>query len=546
MTNIVMVILLAASAAIAGFEPDAVGILPDGTKHLNNKIIVVCEHTAPELQTGQSSSDWAWTGVESIDRLCKDLGITRVDPFYEGRLRKPALIREISRMYIFTIAKESNILDAIPMLEQDPHIQYAELCTVPELHYEPDDPYLFQQWYLGHTHTLEAWDTVRGDTTRHSVIAIVDTGINWDHDDLAPNIWVNDAEDLNHNGTMDEGDFNGIDDDDNDFVDDVIGWDFGDNDNDPDDYSQPHGSGVASSASEATDNGILGAGMGFSARLMALKANPDEGGWNGYQCMIYAADNGANIINCSWGLPAHNQSEQDIIDAIWEEGVLIIASAGGNSNDTPIYPAAYDHVMAVTATDQNDHKAYFAGYGEWVDISAPGVEIYAIYEDDYIIVSGTSFSVAMVSGLAGLLTAWYPTLVNDEIQEIIESSADPIDHLNPGFEGMLGAGRINSLACVRTAVEYETEKPTTFRLDPAYPNPFNSSTVLSFHLGDAMSVEISVYNILGQRIATLQQGMLEEGKHAIVWTPDDLQSGVYFARLQADGITDCLKMLLLR
>jgi serine protease len=547
MISTVIALLLAGSTATSGFEQDRIDSLPDGTKYVSNKLIVACDYSAPELRTGQSSSGWTSTGVESIDGLCRDLGVVRVDPFYRGRLHKPALKREVSRMYIFKMAKETNILDAIPMLEQDPHIQYAELCTIPELHYEPDDPYLFQQWYLAHTHTLEAWDTVRGDTTRHSVIAIVDTGINWDHEDLAPNMWVNDAEDLNHNGTMDEGDFNGIDDDDNDFVDDVIGWDFGDNDNDPDDFSLSHGSGVASGASEATDNGILGAGMGFSARLMALKANQDEGGgWNGYQCMIYAADNGANVVNCSWGVLIYNQSEQDIIDAIWEEGVLIVASAGGNSNDTPIYPAAYDHVMAVTATDQDDHKAYFAGFGEWVDISAPGVEIYAIYEEDYTIVSGTSFSTGIVSGLAGLLTAWYPTLANDEIQEIIESSADPIDHLNPGFEGLLGAGRINSLACVRTAVEHENERPTTFRFDPAYPNPFNSSTVLSFHLGDAISVEISVYNILGQRVDILQQGLLEEGDHAIVWDAGHLQSGIYFARIEAEEKSNCVKLVLIR
>ena len=97
-----------------------------------------------------------------------------------------------------------------------------------------------------------------------------------------------------------------------------------------------------------------------------------------------------------------------------------------------MYPAAYDHVMAVTATDQNDHKAYFASFGDWVDICAPGVNILAIYGDDYSVVSGTSFSAAMVAGLDGLVKAWYPAYSNDEIQLVIENAADPIDHLNPG------------------------------------------------------------------------------------------------------------------
>jgi serine protease len=542
----IIVLLFAGSVASAGFEPDRFGHLPDGTKYMDNKIIVACDYSAPELRTGHSSSGYASTGIESIDRICCNLAVTRVDPFYRGHLRKPALAGTVSRLYIFTVADGTDIMDVIPVLTGDPQIRLAEPYTVPELHYEPNDPYLDQQWYFAHTHTLEAWDTVRGDTTRHSVIAVVDTGIDQEHEDLGPNLWVNAVEDLNGDGYLDEGDINNIDDDDNGFVDDVIGWDFGEDDNDPAEEVMIHGSAVAGCASEATDNGILGAGMGFSARLMALKANGGDGSWNGYQCLIYAADNGADIINCSWGLLNQSQSEQDIINAVWEEGVLIIASAGGNSNDTPIYPAAYDHVMAVTATDQTDHKAYFAGFGSWVDISAPGVEVYAIYGDDYSIVSGTSFSAAMVSGLAGLVATWYPDLVNDEIQEIIESSADPIDHLNPGFEGMLGAGRINSLACVRTAVEYEDTSPTLFGFDPNYPNPFNSSTVLSFHLGEALPVEISIYSIMGQRVATLHQGMLEAGEHRIPWDADDLPSGVYFARIEANEQSRCLKMLLVR
>jgi serine protease len=542
----IIILLLAGYVAAAGFEPGRVEYLPDGTGYIDNKIIVVCDYMSPGLQTGHSPSGYASTGIESIDRLCHDLAIVRIDPFYDGRLRRPSLVREVSRMYIFTVADGTDILDAIPVLTRNPLIGVAEPCTIPELHYEPNDPYLNQQWYFAHTQTLEAWDTVRGDTTRHSVIAIVDSGVDQEHDDLGPNIWVNESEDLNGNGILDEGDLNGVDDDENGYIDDVIGWDFGDGDNDPSEDALIHGSAVAGCASEATDNGILGAGMGFSARLMALKASSSSGGWNGYQCMVYAADNGANIINCSWGLMNYSQSEQAIINAIWEEGVLIVASAGGNGNQTPIYPAAYDHVMAVTATDRSDHKAYFAGFGTWVDISAPGVDIYAIYGDDYDLVTGTSFSAAMVSGLAGLLTAWYPTLVNDEIQEIIETSSDPIDHLNPGFEGLLGAGRINSLACFRTGVEYENEKPTAFRLLPNYPNPFNSSTVLSFRLGEELPVEISIYSILGQRVAILQRGMLEAGYHTITWNADDLPSGIYFARIEANERTRCLKMLLIR
>jgi subtilisin family serine protease len=535
------------SSAIAGSSARHIDVLPDGAMFISNKLIVVNEYGAPAYQTTKSIAGWAVTGVPSVDELCRKLGVISVEPFYRGILRKPALIREVSRMYIFTFSGEVNVLSASTVLTEDPNIELAELYTLPRLHYEPDDPYLDQQWHLYHTYTIEAWDTVRGDTTRHSIIAIVDTGVNWEHDDLGPNIWVNDAEDLNHNGIFDPEDINFTDDDSNGFVDDVVGWDFGDDDNDPAEDAVFHGSGVASSASEATDNDILGAGMGFSARLMCLKWTDHQGNFlDPYPCIIYAADNGAQIINCSWGYLNYSQAQQDIINAVWEEDVLVIASAGANSNDTRMYPAAYEHVMAVTATDQEDHKAYFASYGTWIDICAPGVNIPVIYRDDYSINSGTSYSTAIVAGLAGLLRTWYPEYSNDEIQQLIENSADPIDHLNPGYEGLLGAGRINSMGCVTTGLDDPLMKPRSLFLSQNYPNPFNSATVLNYTLTEAGSVTLSVYNILGRSVDILHQGSQQAGDYAIAWDASDLPSGIYFARLKAGRHSESIKLLLLK
>ncbi len=534
------------SPAIAGSQADHIDILSDGTMFISNKLIVVNEYDAPAYQTDESFSEFASTGVPSVDELCRKLKVINVEPFYSGFLRKEALIREISRMYVFTLSGEIGVQSAIPILTGDSNIEFAELYTIPRLHYEPDDPYLDQQWHLYHTYTIEAWDTVRGDTTRHSVIAIVDTGVDWEHDDLGPNVWVIDAEDLNHNGFLDPDDINFADDDGNGFVDDVIGWDFGDDDNDPAEDALLHGSGVAGSASEATDNDILGAGMGFSARLMCLKAADYQGNFlNPYSCIIYAADNGAQIINCSWGFLNYSQAEQNIINAVWEEDVLVIASAGA-MDSTRMYPAAYEHVMAVTATDQDDRKPYFASYGTWVDICAPGVNILAIYGDDYSIVSGTSFSTAIVAGLAGLLRTQYPGYSNDEIQQLIENSADPIDHLNPGYEGLLGAGRINSLACVATGLYDRQVQPRILSLSQNYPNPFNSATVLNYLLPESGPVTLSVYNILGQHMITFFDGIQQAGVYSMAWEASDLSSGIYFVRLETIEHSESIKLLLLK
>ncbi|MEE9553913.1 MAG: S8/S53 family peptidase [candidate division Zixibacteria bacterium] len=544
---IVMLISLVSNAN-ADAQRVAIDAFPDGTKYITDKFVVVTEDNLPPLIVNVNRHDETFTGVESIDRLCGELGIERVESFYKGVLRKPNLKKTLDRIYIFTLSDVSVFSTTIKAFNDIAEIKSAEFMTIPEFHYEPNDPFLFQQWYLPHTQTLEAWDIVRGDTTRHSIIAIIDTGVDWDHDDLQPNIWVNDLEDLNGNGVFDSGDNNYIDDDDNGFIDDVIGWDFGDNDNDPSEDALLHGSAVASVASEATDNDILGAGIGFSSRLMPVKAANSDGSfpidvWNG---VIYAADNGAQIINCSWGTTFYNQFEQDIINAVWAEDVLVIASAGANG-DTPAYPAAYDNVIAVTATDQDDRKPYFAGYGEWVDISAPGIDILVISGNDYEFHNGTSYSTAMVSGLAALVRAWYPDYSNYETENLIKDSAEPIDHLNPGYQGMLGAGRINAYNCFETTgndnYQYKLPGMTYLR---TYPNPFNPSATIDYGLVESILITLSIYNLLGQRITTVFEGVQNAGEHTITWDASAFPSGVYFARLEAEGRTENVKMIMLK
>lgn len=428
--------------AVAQAANAQISQLPNGAKYIANKIIVVNENGAPSYLIGQSRSAIAVTGVASVDELCRQIGVLDVAPFYPGILRNPILKEEISRFYIFTLANGVDAFSVLSRFEADPNIKIAELYSVPELCYTPNDPRYPDQWYLPFTHADSAWNTVRGDTTRHSIIGIVDSGVHWDHPDLTGNIWINAAEDINHNGIFDSGDHNGIDDDNNGFIDDVVGWDFGDSDDDPVDDVAPHGTAVAGCASEVTDNGLRGAAIGFSARIMCLKMSS-----NGYQGIVYAADNGAKIINCSWSLLTFSQAEQDIINTVWQTGALVIASAGGNGNTTPVYPAAYDHVMAVAATDQSDQRASFSGYGSWVDICAPGVNIWTTFgSSDFVEYSGTSFSTGIVSGLAALIHALLPTLINDEIEQLIEDSADSI----PNNNGLLGAGRINCVAWIPT------------------------------------------------------------------------------------------------
>jgi subtilisin family serine protease len=500
--------------------------MPGGGQCVANKIVVLTNPGTPALRVGPVES--TPIGVESLDRLCRFHAVIETAPFYPGIARKPALADLVSRLYIFTFADGVDIAAAANDFQNDPAIQAASLLGVPEPFYIPNDPRAGDQWYLAHTQAYQAWDIVRGDTTGHSIIGIVDTGVSWGHPDLAPNIWINAAEDVNGNGIFDNADNDGTDADSNGFIDDVVGWDFADSDNDPTEELD-HGTAVAGVASEATDNGLMGAAIGFSARIMCVKGTMEFDPGELYQGVIYAVDNGAQIVNCSWGsLYNYSEVEQEIINAVWQEDVLVIAAAG-NDDSTRVYPAAYEHVMAVTSTDANDRKAMFGGYGSWVDISAPGTNIWTTYgQSDFVSYSGTSFSAAMVSGLAALIRAWRPNLTNDQTEALIEAAADTIDHLNPNLRGMLGAGRINCYSWLAMVGNIDPEPlPQDFTLMQNYPNPFNARTTIDYSVAGESDVTFLIYNILGELVERVELGRQIPGRHRLAWDASALSSGVY-------------------
>ena len=513
----------------------------------NNRLIVLIATDTPELITGKTIGDIATTGILSIDAACGKIGVTQIEQFYPGRLTKPALIELVKRMYIFSLDGKTTPQDAAILLSKDPAIEIAEPIAIPQLCYQPNDPSIGMQWHLGQIHAFDAWETVRGDTTRHSVIAILDTGIEWDHPDLAANIWINAVEDINHNGLFDPPDNNGVDDDSNGFIDDVVGWDWGDGDNDPTDNGIIHGTPVAGVASEVTDNGTMGAAIGFSARLMSVSVINSAGYLaNFLQGMIYAVENGADILNCSWGTPVYSAAEQGIITALWESGALIIGATAASGNDQFFYPAAYDHVIAVAATDRNDHKTYFSSYGTWIDLCAPGMDIFTTYTGGaYTSYSGTSFAASMVSGLAALIWAWRPELTNAQVENLLKESADSIDYLNPGYAGLLGAGRINASAWLTTSINPSPILPEKIVLD-CYPNPFNGQVKIRIDVQRRSVVSLGIYDILGHHVTNLLNSSKAPGQYEITWEAKDISSGIYFYKLTMDGFQQTRKMLLLK
>ncbi len=365
---------------------------------------------------------------------------TAIAPFFAAKKSTPL------HQTVMLHFKDFNRVDElIRELEKDERIEYVEKVPLMKIFAEPNDPGYDKQWHLPHIGAASAWN--RFSTGSTVVIAIVDDAVDHTHPDLVPNLWVNPGEIPG----------NGIDDDGNGYIDDINGWDVASNDNNPAPPSPAydHGTHVAGIASAATGNGMGIAGMGYSCKIMCVKAtNSASSISNGYEGILYAADNGADIINCSWGGSVQSVTQQNIIRYAQEQGCIVVGAAGNNGGSSVFYPAGYPGVISVASTNNDDKKTSFSNYGSWITISAPGNIIYSTLPGNtYGYKSGTSMASPLVAGLLGLMKSLHPLMPDNDLVECLKSTATPIDGLNPGFTGQLGVGRINAAAAMQCVQE---------------------------------------------------------------------------------------------
>ncbi len=324
--------------------------------------------------------------------------------------------------------------------------------------YIPNDPAISAQYYLQKIKAYEAWDIFKGDST--IIIGIVDTGIELAHDDLWQNIAYNYADPID-----------GFDNDGDGFIDNFHGWDLGNNDNNPE-WNEgtlnpdAHGVFVAGMAAPTTNNGIGIAGVAFKTKFLPVKITDSLGYLSkSYEGIVYAADHGCKIINCSWGGTIPDNFGYDIIKYVtYNRKCLVIAAAGNNGNtyNSIYYPAGYDEVVAVAATNQWDYKWVKSCYGPHIDICAPGENVYSTYENNgYTMGWGTSYASPLTAGVAALCLGYRgKNLLPFQLRAMIENSADKIDTIaqNLSFVGQLGKGRINALRAltdtIRKAVRF--------------------------------------------------------------------------------------------
>lgn len=362
-------------------------------------------------------------------------------------------------------------------------VQYAERKVINHVAYTPSDPMLTQQWYLDTLHAFEVWDSLKGDT--NVVIGIVDTGIDLDHEDLK------DAIKYNYSDPID-----GIDNDNDGYVDNFIGWDLSDNDNSPQESTNfPHGTSVAGAAVTKTDNAIGIAGVGFNCKLLPVKVSKDaatstSGLDKSYEGIVYAVDHGATIINCSWGSSYRSQYGNDIVQYAFDNGAIVVAAAGNTSSDEPHYPAAFEHVLAVANSMKSDVMAPNSGRGNWVDVCAPGTSILTTYNgDDYKTNSGTSYAAPIASGVAAMVKSKHPSLSNQQIEARILNTTIDISKVvgNEFYKNQLGQGRINMLdAVLKTKVPGITLKSYTL----------NDNENQQWEAMDTISLQVDLINLL--------------------------------------------------
>lgn len=340
-------------------------------------------------------------------------------------------------------------------------VEYAEPLYYRTLTDAPNDPFVSSQQYLRIIRAFEAWDVVQAqaNTSQGVLVGIVDSGIDYNHEDLAANIYTNPGESGMDTQGRDKR-TNGIDDDHNGRVDDWHGWDFSGSDgnsedNDPMPVRNDHGTHVAGIAGAVTNNGIGVAGVARGITLLPVKAALDGSrevpNVSGFRGIIYAAAMGAKVINCSWGSnTGHSQAEQEAINIATELGALVIATAGNDQGYSVFYPGSYKNVCSV-AWLENDDTRQRGNYHETVDIGAPGTSIYATFADNrYNAMSGTSMAAPMVSAAAALVKMRFPQFSPAQIFSHLKATADNNDKLNPDLVGFIGTGRLNVLAAVQT------------------------------------------------------------------------------------------------
>lgn len=314
-------------------------------------------------------------------------------------------------------------------LRRDPNVEFVERDFIAEAALVPNDPAALNgtAWHLPKIQSPLAWNVSAGSNV---VVAVLDSGVNFQHPDLAGNL--------------------------------LPGYDFVWDDNDPsDDFG--HGTAVAGAVAAVGNNGIGSAGVAYGSKILPVKVM-DSLGFASYSAIAdgirYAVDRGARIINLSIAGSSPSSTLQGAIDYAWRSNVVVVAAAGNYANSTPQYPAACAHVLAVSATTSNDTLAAFSSFGPHLALAAPGENIFSTMRslsNPYGYGNGTSLASPIVAATAALVASANSKLSNDQIATVLEQTTDDLGAA--GFDNSFGFGRVNAQRAVDAALVFTATPP---------------------------------------------------------------------------------------
>ncbi len=459
------------------------------------------------------------TGIRSVDAIASRISVSDVQPMF-GFLNNLSAskqqtlkgVDELQRIHKMQFDAERDPRMVAALLSRLPEVEYAEplyrhkntkVNTSPAWFEQvpaqspfvaaiPNDPRYNEQIYFQRFFIEEAWDVVKAESG-DVVVAVIDGGTDWTHEDMIANLWVNPGEIAD----------NGIDDDGNNFVDDVNGWNFPADSNDPKGLTvtpsnAQHGTATAGLVAAQSDNGTGIAGTSWNATYLPVNIGCPTA--DDFICftldgIAYATVNDADIINASLGGPFGSSTGQEVVDFAHANGSLVIAAAGNqnlNNNDfNPYFPANYNHVLSVGATSRaSDALTSFTNIGVSVDVFAPGSGILTTSPfNGYLNQSGTSFSAPITAGLTAMVKVLNPTWGPDEIREQVRSTADDILGVgsNSVFTNLIGKGRINAQRAVTETI------PSVRIVNTALRDATGSSRIGP---GEVASVLVDVTNFL--------------------------------------------------
>ena len=416
-----------------------------------------------------------------IQKIADTYAVTGLKrPFYQTRST------DLLNTYMLEFSDYNDIDKILAELKSDPNVEYAEPVPLFYVSYVPNDPYYGYtaslsanaDWHLDKINAAAAWDITKGSP--NIKVAVLDNAIWSQHPDLK-----------------------------NKIVDKI---DLADNDTTTTpltmDYVNSHGTHTSGLVAAETDNNVGVASIGYRTSLIAVKVGRDSDGAlvAGFEGITWAADNDADIISMSWGGPQNSITGQNVVNYAYNKGIVLVAAAGNDSSNTVMYPAAYDNVIAVAATNEGDDKAPFSQYGQEIDVCAPGgfatggMGIYQVlsttYADagwtgmgalfgitgKYDLMAGTSMACPITAGLCALMLAVDTNLTPAKLEEYLKASCDNIDAQNSAYLGNIGAGRINAFKAVQMVQD---------SIKPLIANFTASATALSVN-GSANFTDLSV------------------------------------------------------